>query len=812
MPSLSSYTPFESLLFFQSLAGLDKPPESFSPISDLLKNNPFVRQDATFDVNRLSPQALEELYTDVAEGSGGELFGRKGPEEQRLPNGQQDGLASPPNSKKRKIALPEDGSSHLTIISGLISRLYARYKELVTKEIQEEERRYRDLKDDLSRIQSEQQTEPATPSASLRQIEPQPKPTHIPGDTPKQDTSLVEMRSGNGSRTTQEIPRPLQSTPKATPSIPTTLDPSRRGIQQTAPSSVTQYRFENKTPQSMQAYHQAPQGINTTQQTPVNIQPTTSVQIQNVGTPIQPHTQTPTFPAPPSGTPIVPMLSSATSSRIQPGPPQVNSSVGARPSPAKPAMQGRMIQPWSIHSLPQPQQHVSPYANAPRSTVPPPGKPPQALQLLNHGDKLLSPIPQNAFALAAAGSNQASITTAPKPAIEIGKASQSTPCIPGSGPSEANAPALPLDRRPKIPPLHTWRSRTPWKRLNPLEIPKYPGSPVRPRAEDISPISETELSPMEGVKLPAEAAQGVETETLKKDLESPVTGSPGRRITPALRKGRSKSPLSPFTMQTRRRARSNISRDDETEGSKIKNEFPGTPIVTVDKSGSKRKRTTSEPVVMEDAQVSAQHVVCTRNFPRTCGPVMNDIAAHKHASIFAKPLTERDAPGYKDLVYRPQDIKSIKSAIHQGSKAVATASEALNVSGMENDLSGTSKGNGLVLKRTAELIPPKGIVNSSQLEKELIRMFANAVMFNPTPEDTFGPAFPMRSDFASREQTSEPEEGGILHDTLEMYEDAERAVSTWRAAERAVDDMGAKAGTSALRGQSGDGNGEGVDD
>ena len=198
---------------------------------------------------------------------------------------------------------------------------------------------------------------------------------------------------------------------------------------------------------------------------------------------------------------------------------------------------------------------------------------------------------------------------------------------------------------------------------------------------------------------------------------------------------------------------------------------------------------------------------------------MNDVAAHKHASIFAKPLTDRDAPGYKDLIYRPQDIKSIKSAIHQGSKAVAAATESANTPAADLESPGPGAGtplksNGILLKKTVDLIPPKGIINSPQLEKELTRMFANAVMFNPTPEHTFGPSFPMQSDAVSREgtQAPEPDEGGIINDTLEICDDVEKAVSRWRAAERAVDDMGNKSIFALRRGSVSDINMDSADD
>lgn len=67
-----------------------------------------------------------------------------------------------------------------------------------------------------------------------------------------------------------------------------------------------------------------------------------------------------------------------------------------------------------------------------------------------------------------------------------------------------------------------------------------------------------------------------------------------------------------------------------------------------------------------------------------------------------------------------------------------------------------------MLEKTADLIPPKAIVNSSQLEKEVMRMFANAVMFNPGEE-------------------------GIVQDAREMAEDIEAKVRDWRGAERQVE-------------------------
>lgn len=192
---------------------------------------------------------------------------------------------------------------------------------------------------------------------------------------------------------------------------------------------------------------------------------------------------------------------------------------------------------------------------------------------------------------------------------------------------------------------------------------------------------------------------------------------------------------------------------------------------------------------------------------------MNDITAHKLASLFAKPLTEREAPGYKSLIYRPQDLKSIKSAISAGSRAVAAASEITGTPAHEagsptEGVSTPSKSTGpsLWVSMNTDVVPPKGIVNSAQLEKELMRMFANAVMFNPDPKRGFGPAFRNRppdneeDDEQQRVELGGEEDGGIVADTREMFEAVEKSVTNWRAAERAVENTsGTKGSVNKLR-------------
>jgi hypothetical protein len=132
---------------------------------------------------------------------------------------------------------------------------------------------------------------------------------------------------------------------------------------------------------------------------------------------------------------------------------------------------------------------------------------------------------------------------------------------------------------------------------------------------------------------------------------------------------------------------------------------------------------------------------------------MNDINSHKHASTFNTAVRAKDAEGYYDIIKRPTDLTSIKKAIATGSKQVAAAAS--------DTPAGSPGGAGGVVELpiTQDNVPPKSIVNAAQLEKELMRMFVNAVMFNPGEE-------------------------GVVQDARDMFETVQGLVSTWRDVER----------------------------
>ena len=145
---------------------------------------------------------------------------------------------------------------------------------------------------------------------------------------------------------------------------------------------------------------------------------------------------------------------------------------------------------------------------------------------------------------------------------------------------------------------------------------------------------------------------------------------------------------------------------------------------------------------------------------------MNDINSHKHASYFLNPVRDKDAPGYSEIIKHPQNLKGIRATITAGTKAVNAATAALDSpSTAGTPTAASSKGAAdssatVELERTEDLIPPKGIVSAAQLEKEVMRMFANAVMFNPG-------------------------EDGMVSDTREMFEAVDARMQEWRGAENA---------------------------
>ncbi len=185
-----------------------------------------------------------------------------------------------------------------------------------------------------------------------------------------------------------------------------------------------------------------------------------------------------------------------------------------------------------------------------------------------------------------------------------------------------------------------------------------------------------------------------------------------------------------------------------------------------------------------------KHVLWTRSFNKVCGSAMEQIVHHRSANMFAAPIREKDAPGYHKVVLQPQDLKTIRAAINHGNRAAVQAAAALPDGGDP----GTSS---VWLPRTEELVPPKSIINSSQLDRELAHMFSNAIMYNPDPHHGPGPAFvtDVEEDGDGDEEGEggqhlldsvlgyKVDEFGVVNDARAMFVEVEKLLSELRSAE-----------------------------
>lgn len=167
----------------------------------------------------------------------------------------------------------------------------------------------------------------------------------------------------------------------------------------------------------------------------------------------------------------------------------------------------------------------------------------------------------------------------------------------------------------------------------------------------------------------------------------------------------------------------------------------------------------------------------TRGFTKVSSSILDQISGHRDANMFATALRERDAPGYKQIVLRPQDLTSIRAAIKHGNKAAIQAASILP---------GGDPGTPSVwLPISEDLAPPKGIVNSAQLERELVHMFCNAIMYNPDPDRGIGQAFLKRSHQEEEEAFGYHfEENGVVKNTRAMFVQVGKLMSNLRNAER----------------------------
>jgi len=213
---------------------------------------------------------------------------------------------------------------------------------------------------------------------------------------------------------------------------------------------------------------------------------------------------------------------------------------------------------------------------------------------------------------------------------------------------------------------------------------------------------------------------------------------------------------------------------------------------------AKRKRASSvaprssEPTPAPPAPPAPPtHVLWTRGFPKISASALDQIGSHRHANMFAHKIRDRDAPNYSNIIRHPVDLKSIRTAISHGNKAAVAAAAAAVA---EGDAGASS----VWLPISEDLMPPRGIINSAQLDSELVHMFANAIMYNPDSSrglprsalrrlahegDDEGGAGGGGAD-AGVVLGYQVDEDAVVNEARDMYSEVEKLLNEMRSAEK----------------------------
>ncbi|XP_030766567.1 bromodomain-containing protein 8 [Sitophilus oryzae] len=131
--------------------------------------------------------------------------------------------------------------------------------------------------------------------------------------------------------------------------------------------------------------------------------------------------------------------------------------------------------------------------------------------------------------------------------------------------------------------------------------------------------------------------------------------------------------------------------DNIARGAKRRYSTPGTPIDSLPNSPA------SSSFYDDDKDY--------RNWKKSVMLVYNRLASNKYASLFSKPITDDQAPGYSTLVYRPMDLLTIKKNIDNGV-----------------------------------------IRTSLEFKRDVMLMFTNAIMYNKTNDLVYSMALQMQQE------------------------------------------------------------------
>lgn len=852
------HTSLEIFLLFRYLQSLEEGAPSFVEVSNKLKQDDILRLSQSFELSRLEPDALQNVYLRILKEEA-----KAQAQIQVEGRGDQDSQASI-NPRKRKFSSPrletlEEAGQYAHLVPQLVDRLYFHYQRDAVEAIQKEEQILKSLEsrtDETKRGEregrqpnSESTSRPSShgvpsiqtllrhedesnthgqgasrpvnqnggyyleSSSVVANGTPVPARPSVGSDTriPSNDPRYVQpggyrpMSSENGPPYLPPLQHPTQSYPLSTPGQDTQM---RRPSQPMPSPSPRMGQGSLPPPERSSA-------------SPIILPPVSGMLRSQAS---------PTGPLDPVGESGPPYRSGPTMS------PRVGQSAVARP-PSNPLPPPRNYAqpPYSYHNgsqySPYPynqQGYYHQYPNGPNNVsqgAPYTAVPAYSPHVPPHPPQNTGYYPSPGYYNQPAGSTPYAQQQPPR---YVG---QQTPVSDGRF-----RPAPPLS-------VNTSASSTKWKHVELGRGVKLPDSPNRPVSREVSPISDRDDTPeQDATPVPKDSTSTQEKlESATKSAKPNSTrggrsrgrgrGRGGRVSSASVSaRGPTRSPsVASHTDELSIDPKPSVARnikhepsatsthDDEAStmdessrklgrgrrGTIRDDEAPAIPRTT-----TKRKRGDSNLALMSPslrpfsgaavltprAKTFSRpgYVLATRNFNKISTTLMQSITGHKDAYLFAKPLTERDAPGYDKLIFRPQDLKGIKAALTAGSKAVtAMADEA------GEEVSAGAKC--IWVPKTEDVVPPNGIVNSAQLEKELLRIFANAVMFNPDLAENrgLGLSFQRRARTLEEREAggkdddgteaekfeigvAQPVDGAVVKDTRDMCADMEEAFDGWR--------------------------------
>ncbi|KAI1196559.1 hypothetical protein F5X97DRAFT_304945 [Nemania serpens] len=284
--------------------------------------------------------------------------------------------------------------------------------------------------------------------------------------------------------------------------------------------------------------------------------------------------------------------------------------------------------------------------------------------------------------------------------------------------------------------------------VQPTQLPKM--SPNVENRGTSKPVTKTDLTRPRG--RPPRLAQKVETAAEIEEI--PVERDPAA---PSIKN----EETTPQTMQ-------------EAMDTAANESLHGRAPAAMNTLSNKRKR--QDTPLNRGPPTPATHVLWTRAFHKISMAALDQIIGHKHANMFTNPIKPRLAPGYYDIILRPQDLKGIQKAITAGSKAAAATVATM--------FDADPNLPAVWLPISIDLVPPRGIINIAQLERELIHMFANAIMYNPDPQRGLGPSF-LRAYQSNSEEGEdlrgyEFDENGVVNQTRNMFAEVEKLLGDLR--------------------------------